>query len=543
MLEEDAALARGGQGDFTKSVDWGISVPIGILYIAANLRAHGHEVRILDLHRAFKQCRDNGYFATHTLPSFFEEFFDETVRDMLPDILGLSCLFNVSSSTALHLAQRCQQFFPSVAVVMGGHYPTSEYPALVRDGSANYILLGEAEESFALLCDHFTDPDRDALLAASPGIVQAKALSAYDHRAVVVQDLDALPMPDLDMLPHRDEYLLASLHAERVGVALAGKTIKAAPLFTTRGCPMHCTFCASFAVHGRKVRAHSIDYLMRCINVLVARYGVNHLLIEDDMFNYSISRSCAFCDAVYKRYGNHFTIEFPNGFAIWNLNNELAAKLKKIGLSSVTVGVESGSPYVQKHILKKNLNLTRVRENIRLFQAHGIGVRAFFIVGFVGETLKMMEETVQFALSLNIDWAEVKIFTPLVGSEMYACAHDKGYLIGDMSEHVYGRCCVKTPEFSPEEVKQVQYDANIRINFLNNLFLREKRFMEAEKVFKGLLARFPGHVFAQWGLEQALAGQGKEKQAQEAHDDMLGMADRSTLVAELLKKYGILRSD
>ncbi len=108
-----------------------------------------------------------------------------------------------------------------------------------------------------------------------------------------------------------------------------------------------------------------------------------------------------------------------------------------------------------------------------------------------------------------------------------------------MSEHVYNRSCVKTPDFSIEQVKDIQYNANIQINFLNNRFLKEKRYEEAEQVFRGLLRAFPNHLFAQWGLWQAIEGQGKNVIAQEALNRLIDLSRESEKNRFLLKKYRI----
>ena len=180
-----------------------------------------------------------------------------------------------------------------------------------------------------------------------------------------------------------------------------------------------------------------------------------------------------------------------------------------------------------------------ILKKVTLLKKYGIGVRAFYIIGFVGETIEMMKETIQFALDLDIDWSEIKVFTPLVGSEMYNIAKEKGYLIADTSEHVYGRCCIKTPEFTPEQVEKLRYDANIRINFLNNKSLKEKKYKSAEQIFQNLLRTFPNHLFSQWGLWQALNGQGKIEEAEKILKELIALSNKSEENRILLEKYHI----
>jgi len=539
MLEEEIVNVRRGYCDFTKSVDWRPAPPLGILYIAGSLRQAGHDVQIYDLHKAFYTCRENGYFEEKELADFFEEYFNSVINKNKFDVLGISCLFNVASSTVEEMAIRCKRVSPSTKIVLGGHYPTYMYREVLESGVCDYVVLGEAEKEFVWLNNHLADPLITQKVANNPHIVDLNCVKNPDKKAAVIQDMDSLAMPAWDLLPDVNDYIVNSNIAERVGTPRSTKTVKSATVATTRGCPMRCTFCAACVVHGKKIRVHSIDYLTNHIDRLVSNYGINNLLILDDMFNFSSTRVIEFCNTISTKYGDRLSLEFPNGLAVWKLDEEVIKSLKKVGLKSMTIAVESGSQYVQKHILKKNLDLSLIKEKVKLLKKCGIGVRAAYIVGLVGETLEMMQETVQYALELNIDWSEIKIFTPLAGSELYSIAKENGYLIGDMSEHVFGRCCINTPEFGPEQVKDIQYNANIYINFLNNKHLKEKKYENAEQVFRGLLRNFPNHLFAQWGLWTALTGSGKTKQAEESLKKLYELANRSEKTRLLLQKYHI----
>jgi radical SAM superfamily enzyme YgiQ (UPF0313 family) len=539
ILQKEIDDIKSGNRDFTKSVDWRISAPLGILYIAGTMRKFGYNVQIYDLHRAFYLCRENGYFKEKNLSNFFEDFFEDFLKNNKIDVLGISCLFNVASTTVEEMGVRCKKISPKTIIVLGGHYPTNMYHEILRKGVCDYVILGEAEEEFVWLLNNLNEPLLKNKIYKNPHIVDLKSINNPDKNSAIIQNLDTLAMPAWDLLPNVEDYIERSLHAERFGTTLNKKRIKSAGILTTRGCPMGCTFCAAHAVHGRKMRVHSIDYIMKHIDWLVDNYDINHLLIEDDMFNFSTERTIQFCNAIFEKYSNHFTIEFPNGLAVWNLNEDVISHLKKIGLKTVTIAIESGNQYVQKNIIKKNLDLSLIKQKVELLKKYNIDVRAFYIVGFVGETLKMMRDTIKFALDLNIDWSEIKIFTPLVGSEMYNTAKVKGYLIGDTSEHVYGRCRIRTPDFTPRQVEDLQYDANIRINFINNKNLKEGKFDVAESVFSKLLSVYPNHLFAQWGLWKALEGQEKKEEAEQALKKLIDMSKRNKKNRFLLKKYNI----
>ncbi len=540
MLNEEIANIKKGFCDFTKSVDWSPAVPIGALYIASLLKKNKFNVEIFDIHRAFSLCRENGYFLSseRNLSTFFKDYFSDFFKNKSIDIVGISCLFNVVSTTVETIASLIKNISPQTKIIAGGHYPTNMYKEIMPKGLFDYIVIGEAEEQMLWLVKNIYHPLIGSLIRENPHIVDLKSYDLDLKKADCIDHLDNLPMPILELLPYASDYIIHSIDSERVGTNIDQKQLKSMSIFTSRGCPMKCTFCAAHKVHGRKVRAHSIDYMMNYIEYLVVKHDINNLLIQDDMFNFSKKRALDFCKRLYIKFGKRFNIEFPNGLAVWNLDEELIVHLKQIGLKSVTIAIESGSEYVQKKILTKNLNLDIVKNKVNLLKKHNVGVRAFYIVGFVGETVSMMEETISFALELDIDWSEIKIFTPLAGSKMYDIAKNNGFLIGDTSEHVFGRCAIFTPEFSPETVKNIQYDGNIRVNFLNNKFLRNKKYKEAEHTFKSLIQKFPNHFFAHWALWTALKGQGNNKLADE---ELVILKKLSSLEsnANLLKKYNI----
>ena len=543
MLDEEISNLKKGESDFTKDVDWRPAIPLGILYLAGTLRKKAISVKILDLHRSFYECRINSYFRKRNLDDFFRDYFTNYLIDNDPDIVGISSLFNVSFTAVARMTKHIRDLSKNTKIILGGHFPSNEYRTIFKneDIDCDYIVLGEGEELLVWLIENLGSEDIRQQVKEHPHIVDKFSYDEIQKSNNTVLSLDNLAKPAYDKLPHLDKYISSSSHSQRMGAKLFNN-VRSAALYTSRGCPLKCTFCASWRVHGRKVRYHSNDYIFEHIDDLVDRFDINQLLIEDDMFNLKKDRVIELCKGLLDKYGNRFSIEFPNGLAAWLLNEEVIYWLKKAGMNTITVAVESGSPYVQKHILKKNLRLPRMVEVVEMLKSFDIHTRAFFIVGFIGETLEQMEESIQFALKLDVDWAEIKVLTPLVGSEMYELAIEHGYMDAeneDFSEHVYGRSCLNTPEFTAEQVKNVQYDGNIRVNFLNNRALRTGNYLQAEKTFKGLIENYPNHLFAQWGLWKALLGLEKRGEASNVleHIKKLCIADSKNV--NLIKKYNL----
>jgi radical SAM superfamily enzyme YgiQ (UPF0313 family) len=95
-----------------------------------------------------------------------------------------------------------------------------------------------------------------------------------------------------------------------------------------------------------------------------------------------------------------------------------------------------------------------------------IKTEAFYMIGFPGETKDDIQRTVDFARDLGTDYCCFYIVTPLPGTELFRVCKEKGYLIENSSRQFkFSRGNIRTPEFTPEYLEQVRYDAWKSINF------------------------------------------------------------------------------
>jgi len=295
MLEEEVSNIKAGHSDFTRSVDWGIAIPLGLLSLAAAARKAGYsDIEIYDVHRQFYICRETGYFLANSLTNFFDEYVGSKINGRQYDVIGLSCLFNVQESTSIEIIRqiRCNS---SAKIVLGGNWPTNKYPDMVSEGIGDYLVLGEGEFEFIKLIQYIDNGGVTGGINKEKHIVDVNAGNTQSKGSCQIDDLDLLAEPAYDLLPFVEEYTEKSMHAGRMGGKVVNQ-IRSAAIMTTRGCPMQCTFCAAHGVHGRRIRSHSIDYIVDHIRGLVENYDTNHLLFEDDMFNYSKQRTIELCE-------------------------------------------------------------------------------------------------------------------------------------------------------------------------------------------------------------------------------------------------------
>ena len=89
--------------------------------------------------------------------------------------------------------------------------------------------------------------------------------------------------------------------------------------------------------------------------------------------------------------------------------------MKKSGLYSISVGIESGSPRILK-LMNKNLSKEITEKKIKLMRKQGLDIIGFFILGYPTETVDEINQTIDFACKLDIQRASFMAFKPFPGT-------------------------------------------------------------------------------------------------------------------------------
>ncbi|PIW66870.1 MAG: hypothetical protein COW11_01005, partial [Candidatus Omnitrophica bacterium CG12_big_fil_rev_8_21_14_0_65_43_15] len=109
--------------------------------------------------------------------------------------------------------------------------------------------------------------------------------------------------------------------------------------------------------------------------------------------------------------------------------------MKSVGCWSVDFGIESGNDNILKAI-SKGITVKTASEAIKMVKRAGMEVRAFFILGFPGETEETVKDTVDFALSSGIDYATFYLPQAYPGTRLYEIAKGEDALEADYSKYL-----------------------------------------------------------------------------------------------------------
>jgi len=131
------------------------------------------------------------------------------------------------------------------------------------------VVRNEGEYANLELVDAIENENPYATLMVSITATASGIVETPKRRPI--EDLDALPFPARHLLP-MSEYMLF------------GRKQVLATMICSRGCPMGCSFCASSAMHGRKVRFRSPENAADEMERVVDEYKVRMVGFMDDTF-------------------------------------------------------------------------------------------------------------------------------------------------------------------------------------------------------------------------------------------------------------------
>lgn len=504
-----------------------ISMPLGLMYISSYLKKYGNAGKVSLLDYVLALVRSSDY-------KNMEDFVASFDMDFTPDVIAFSLNFSASYMFFEKCLVILKRMWPGAIVVVGGVHATNTTAKLLKLNDVDYVFRGEAERSFSEFIDQLSLQEKINVqgVYSKDNISDATSLKICD----MVVDLDELPFPDRELI---DMEAYATLLGRQ---RLMGKErYRTASLFTTRGCPFQCIFCSAHTVHGRKVRFRSAENIAEEIKLLHQKYGINLFMPEDDLFIADKERALKKLKAIKALNIPGLEVQLPAGLSVSTMDVEIIDELISVGLKIACLAIESGSEYVQKNIIKKNCDLKKARWLVDIFKQKGIIVRCFFILGFPGETKYQMQETVDYAKSLKIDWCLFPIATPLVGSEMY----DKFVRMGTIKDDIaawsntdFFARKFDTPEITAKELNDFVYRANLDCNFINNPNFVSGKFEKAISIYKDILLRHPFHVIAWYCIMRCYKLLGEDERFRETEKTLRELIKADERAANMFNKYG-----
>ena len=359
--------------------------PLGLGYLAATARRDGHDINVCDLNLG----------GTDELPNLSSY-----------DVVGISLdtsRYNGAVAIARAAIER------GAAVVMGGPHATFVADDILAGGNAHYIVRGEGEETFTRLLNS---------LSRGEDIAEVDGVS-FLRESRVIHNPDRLPPTDLDDLPFPDRDIL---HIERYkSLRLGGRFITS--MVTSRGCPFNCDFCSSTVFSGANWRSRSSANVVDEIESIVEDYDFGAVCFMDDNFTMSPRRVIEISDMLIARGIDIYWWCFSRGDIIIK-NEEMVRRMARSGCRYVFMGIESTDDTILEDFGKKLRTADSVRA-IEMLKDYGIETMGSFIIGWPGETRRMIKETIRVSKSIGLGGAQFSILTPYPGTAIYRRYRDR----------------------------------------------------------------------------------------------------------------------
>lgn len=258
---------------------------------------------------------------------------------------------------------------------------------------------------------------------------------------VVPQERMDIDMPGYawDLLPYRscplDLYRAHFWHAEFDH----GKRSPFAAIYTSLGCTFACDFCMINIVNrsdngsginasdSRGMRFWSTKLIADELEKL-AKMGVETVRISDEMF---------FLNRRYYEPLLNEIIDRGLKLRMWaysridTVRTDYLELFQKAGINWLALGIEAGNQKVRQEVSKGSFKEVNIRDVCSSVRASGMNVISNYIFGFPDDNHETMRETLDLALELNTEMANMYPCQALPGSPMYHSAKRNGWKLPD----------------------------------------------------------------------------------------------------------------
>jgi hypothetical protein len=282
---------------------------------------------------------------------------------------------------------------------------------------------------------------------------------------VVPQEMmdEDLPGYAWDLLPYKEKPLdMYRAHFWHTEFNHAKRTPFAA-IYTSLGCQFACEFCMINIVNridnaedvnssnSRGMRFWSPEWVGRELEKL-AKMGVKTLRISDEMF---------FLNKKYYEPVLKQVIDRNLDLNMWaysRIDTVRADQLelfKKAGVNWLALGIEAGNQLVRQEVSKGSFKEVNIRDVCKNVRDSGINIISNYIFGFPDDTMETMRQTLDLALELNTEMANMYPCQALPGSPLYHKAIKNGWKLPESLEG-YGFLSYKSQPLPTKHVSAAE---------------------------------------------------------------------------------------
>jgi anaerobic magnesium-protoporphyrin IX monomethyl ester cyclase len=383
-------------------------LPLGLMAISAPLDREGYDISIID-----------------------STVDDDYVRKVLEKLEGAVCL-GISTMTGyqiregLEVAKAAKEKYPDIPIVWGGFHPSILPHQTMQNQFVDIVVVGQGERTFQDLVHHL---QHQKPLKDVQGILYKEKVDGN----LEVRENPARPFESMDNFP---SYAFNLVDVERYvfGSEFAERTVN---YVSSYGCFHRCTFCAEHKMFKRHWIPKDAKMVVDDLQMLVDKYKVEGVLIDDNNFFQNPQRAEEICKEILRR-GLKVRWGRANGRTgiLGACSDEFWDLVKRAGCFSIYVGAESGCQEVLNFI-DKDINTDTTLVVARKAADRGIQMMWAFMIGFphtdefkvpieeeFGKTLDLIGQINDISTNHIIMWS---LFTPFPETPIYEASLKAGF--------------------------------------------------------------------------------------------------------------------
>jgi anaerobic magnesium-protoporphyrin IX monomethyl ester cyclase len=343
-------------------------------------------------------------------------------------------------------------------MLLGGHVAALPQRTL-QEEQADFVCAGEGLTTIAELLAAVREGDERWSAVRGLYYRQGDTILATPAAPNVERLDDEMPGIAWDLLP-MDRYRAHNWHC----FGFLDKRTPYASLYTTLGCPYHCSYCCiqapfksgeaalGYASNVNSYRFWSPETIVADIDRLVLRYGVRNIKFADEMFVLNKRHVTRICELLIER---DYDLNIWAYARVDSVKDGMEELLHRAGVRWLCFGIESGSARVRNDVLK-TFEQDQIGRTISRVRKAGISVIANYIFGLPEDDQDTMQATLDLAIELNCEFANFYCTMAYPGSVLYRRALEEGWPLPDSwtaySQHATDSLPLPTKYLSAQEV-------------------------------------------------------------------------------------------
>ena len=339
----------------------------------------------------------------------------ETIKKEVPDVVAFSAK---TGEHKYYIAANdiIKAMLPDVVTVIGGPHATF-FPDIINEHPFDALCIGEGDDAWPELLRAIENKEP---FDSIPNIVTKSNFSTESAGSIRPRrrSLDDLPFLDRDLVYSSTRLIRFPMRSFMV----------------SRGCPYKCTYCfnhqynALYKGKGPVLSRMSVGRVMAELKELKSRYETQFIKFYDDIFIY---KDDDWLEEFSERYPREIGIPFHCLMRANLLTEPVLLKLKKAGLASISMSIESGNERVRNEILKREMSRETMTEAFALCHKHDIPTFSNTIFAIPSTSIAEDIESLDLNLDCKVTFGEFPLFFPYPKTALAEYAITNGYFDGD----------------------------------------------------------------------------------------------------------------